>query len=339
MLLGEKGQSMTRGVVTLTMSEAPEGINESYQTPGRVESYIATQDLVIPKDALFSKIIQVLMTDTEPTRRSIRILEPGMGPAAFTRFVLSEPFTDRFDDIHIEGADISHGMLTHAMEVINALYESHANGQRVTVALWAGINCINGLDPFYREIQSGNRRFDAIVVSQFEHYCPNGRDSALARKYEKQGIPFSTKAEFRRLCYDLLDRGGMYFTIDDRLGESPEEHEQICQAWDSHIVRQFTDETVLCRLQSVSPALARNLRLSYDPQRPKQALRNVAARAREHRREICCEEIEPLSATSSDFAEIFGKENVHCMMHPSIETHPGFYLMWAVKRSRPIVQE
>jgi hypothetical protein len=256
-----------------------------------------------------------------------------MGPAAFTRFVLRRPFTDRFDDIAVVGADISHGMLVHATEVINALYESNGNGQRIKVALRSGINCVSALDPFYREIKSQHRSFDAIVSSQFEHYCPNSRTSALACKYQKLGIPFSTKTEFRHLCHDLLDRGGIYFTIDDRLGESPEEHEKICQAWDGHIVRQFTDEAVLHHLQSLSPALARNLRLNYDPQRPKQALLQVAAKAREHRREICCEEIEPLSTTRRDFVGIFGEENVYCMMHPSIETHPGFYLMWAVKRN------
>jgi hypothetical protein len=331
--VGEKTGSRVQEAVTLRVNEIPAGINESYQTPGRVESYVATQDLVVPKDVLFHRIIQVLMEEMEPARKSIRILEPGMGPASFTRFVLRKPFLDRFDDIYVEGADISHGMLVHATEVIKALYQSNVNGQRVKVALSSGINCINTGDPFYDEIRSQGRQFDAIVASQFEHYCPNSRQSALAGKYGQSGIPFSTKAEFRRLCHDLLSRGGVYFTIDDRLGESPEEHERICRAWDSHVVRQFTDDTVLHQLHELSPALARNLRLSYDRQRSLQALLNVAAKAREHRREICCEEIEPLSATTQDFLRLFGEKNVFCMMHPSIETHPGFYLMWGVKRS------
>lgn len=325
-------KSRTQRVVTLRASEVRSGINESYQTPARVQTYVATQDLVVPKDALFSRIISVLIDEIPPQKRSIRVLEPGMGPAAFTRFLLRKPFTDRFDEICVEGADISHGMLAYAAEVIEALYQSNVNGSRVTVSLSSGVNCVDAADAFYWAIQSQKRRFDAIVASQFEHYCPNSATSPLARRYREMKVPFSTKAEFRRHCYNLLDTGGFYFSVDDRLGESPEEHEAICGAWDGHVARQFTNDAILDHLDSLNPALARNLRLNYDRKRPMPALINVAAKAREHRRAICCEEIEPLSATRRGFVEVFGEDNVYCMMHPSIETHPGFYLMWAVKR-------
>ncbi len=328
----EGARSKARGVVTLTEVSTRLGINESYQTPARVQSYVATQDLIVPKDALFGRIIDVLINEMPPPKRSIGILEPGMGPATFTQYVLRRPFTDRFNEICIEGADISHGMLTYAAEVIDARYQSNVNGSRVTVALSSGVNCIDITDPFYYRIKSRGRRFDAVVASQFEHYCPNSATSPLAKTYRERGIPFSTKTEFRRHCYDLLGKRGFYFTIDDRRGESPEEHRAICEAWDSHVARQFTDEAILERLKSLNPALARNLRLTYDRKRPLSELLNVVAKAREHRRAICYEEIEPLSATRRDFAEIFGEDNVRCMMHPSIETHPGFYLMWAVKR-------
>lgn len=327
-----KPKSKAPGVVTLRASDTRAGINESYQTPARVQTYVATQDLVVPKDALFNRIISVLINEVDAAKRSIRILEPGMGPAAFTRFVLRRPFTDRFDEIHVEGADISHGMLSYAAEVIEALYQSNVNGSQVTVSLSSGVNCVDASDAFYWAMKSQKKRFDAIVASQFEHYCPNSPTSPLADRYRELKVPFSTKSEFRRHCHDLLDKGGFYFTVDDRLGESPEEHKAICDAWDGHVVRQFTDDIILEHLRSLNPALARNLRLNYDRKRPTSALINVAAKAREHRRSICCEEIEPLSATRRDFVEIFGEDNVFCMMHPSIETHPGFYLMWAVKR-------
>jgi len=328
----EKPKFKTRGVVTLTEVSARLGINESYQTPARVQSYVATQDLIVPKDPLFARIIRVLIDEMAPTQRTIRMLEPGMGPATFTQYVLRRPFTDRFDEIYVEGADISHGMLSYAAEVIDARYQSNVNGSRVIVALSSGVNCIDITDAFYSGIKSRNKRLDAVVASQFEHYCPNSSSSLLAQTYRERKVPFSTKTEFRRHCYDLLSKGGFYFTIDDRLGESREEHKMICDSWDSHVVRQFTNNTVLEHLQSVNPALARNLRLTYDRKRPARELVNVVAKAREHRRAICYEEIEPLSATRRDFVEIFGEDNVYCMMHPSIETHPGFYLMWAVKR-------
>jgi len=328
----EKPKSKTPGIVTLTEVSTRLGINESYQTPARVQSYVATQDLIVPKDVLFGRIIRVLIDEMVPTKRSVRILEPGMGPAAFTQYVLRRPFTDRFDEIYVEGADISHGMLTYAAEVIDARYQSNVNGSRITVALSSGVNCIDITDPFYWRVKSRNKRFDAVVASQFEHYCPNSSSSPLAKTYRERKVPFSTKTEFRRHCYDLLGKGSFYFTIDDRLGESPEEHKAICDAWDSYVVRKFTDDAILEHLKSRNPALARNLRLTYDRKRPVWELANVVAKAREHRRAICYEEIESLSATRRDFAEIFGEDNVYCMMHPSIETHPGFYLMWAVKR-------
>jgi hypothetical protein len=329
----DKAKSKTPAVVTLRASQSRSTVNESYQTPARVQTYVATQDLVVPKDALFNRIIHVLVNQMNPTKRAIRILEPGMGPAAFTRYVLRRPFTDRFDEIHVEGADISHGMLSYAAEVIEALYQSNVNGSRVTVSLSSGVNCVDANDAFYWSIKSQNKRFDAIVASQFEHYCPNSPTSPLADRYREMKVAFSTKGQFRRHCYDLLEPGGFYFSVDDRLGESPEEHEAICEAWDGHVARQFTNDAILEHLHSLNPALARNLRLNYDRKRPMSALVNVAAKAREHRRTICCEEIEPLSATRKDFVEVFGEDNIYCMMHPSIETHPGFYLMWAVKRN------
>ena len=100
----DTNESPQQAVVTLTASDAAAAINEGYQTADRAGSYVATQDLVVPKETLFGKIIEVLMRETAPSRRSIRILEPGMGPAAFTRFVLRRPFLDRFDDIRVQGA-------------------------------------------------------------------------------------------------------------------------------------------------------------------------------------------------------------------------------------------
>lgn len=326
-------ESVKRGVVTVKACEARRGVNRFYQNPNRVQSYAATQKFVVDKDDFYREIIDVLVNGIEPIDGSIRIFEPGIGPAAFTRFVLQKPFVDRFDKIDIEGADISHTMITYAAELINRLYQSNGNGNRVDATLTSGANCINPTDPFYQAIRSKNKLFDAIVASQFEHYCPNSSESELACRYRESGIPFSTKQEFRQFCYSLLVEGGIYFTVDDRLGETPEEHEMICYAWDSHVVSQFADDTVLQQIDCMNPLLARNIRLTYDPEREKDALINVAAKAREYRRRISGEEIEPLSKTRQDFIHMFGEENVYCMMHPSARTHPGFYLMWGIKRA------
>jgi len=275
----------------------------------------------------------VLVREMRPQTKHIRLFEPGMGPAAFSRYVFQPAFLARFMDIDIQGADISRAMVEYAAELMNELYQAQAGQNRIYVVLASGVNCIDIHEPYYQDITALRGDYDAVVSSQFEHYCPNHHDSELAGRLEDARIPYCTKSEFRHFCYDLLAEGGIYFTIDDRLGESPEEHQRICRAWDRHVVKQFTDEGVLAELDRLNTALARNLRISYDPQRETETLVHIAAKAREHRREICREEIEPLSKTRRDFAELFGPENVHCMAHPSTDSHPGFYLMWGIKKN------
>lgn len=325
-------ESRTQRTVAFKDGRARSGICGGYQTPARMPSCVSTRDQVVLKDALFATIMRVLISGIDAKKRSVRILEPGMGQFAFAQVVAHRPFTDRFDEIVVEGGDTSQGPPTCVTEVIAAHYQSKVNGSRVTVVLNSGVNCIDATASFYRALKSRDKRFDAVVASQFEHYCPNGAMSPLAERYRELGVPFSTKTEFRYLCYDLLDQGGFYFTIDDRWGEPPEEYKTTSGAPDSHVGCRFMNDNVVESLASEDPALAKNLRLSHDLYRSSEALLSVTARVRAYRRTVCCEETEPLSATRRDFAGLFGERNVYCTMHPSIETHPGFYLMWAVKR-------
>lgn len=328
----ERPKSRTQGLGMVTAKGAPLRLREYYQPPARVQPHVPAQDPLVPENALFGAIIRVLIHEIPVKKRSIRILEPGMDQAAFTRLVMRPPLTDRFDEIYVEGTDISQGMPTRATEVVDALYQSRVNGSRVTVALSSGANCINAADTFYWAIKSAKKRFDAVVATQLEHYCPNSPTSPLADRYRKRKVRFSTKTEFRHHCYELLDAGGFYFAVDDRLGESLEERKMICDGPDGHRVRQFMDDMSYERCESLNPAVARHLQLAHTHKQPASALANVIAGPRNHRRAVCCAEVEPLSVTRRDFVEIFGEENVYCSMHPSIETHPGFYLMWAVKR-------
>jgi len=198
--------------------------------------------------------------------------------------------------------------------------------------LTSGVNCVDEFNGFYQGMKDESIRFNVILASQFEHYCPNEHRSDLAEKYRKRGKTYSTKSEFRKLCHGLLKNRGIYFTIDDRFGEHPEEHAALCKAWDTFVVTQATDPEVLQQIRLNSPNLAKKLAKRYDPSLPMDKLVGIAGETRAHRRGICDEEIEPLTTTLNDLKGIFGKDNVNYIMHPSRETHPGFYLAYAVKR-------
>jgi len=327
----ETARRETREIVSLVRKDTTNDINVGYQVPQRVRSYTSTQDLlIVPKALLFDRIIQIMKSDIK-TSHGLKILEPGIGPAMFAEYFMNKSLLDHFQAIHLEGADISHGMLEYALKLLNDLYKEKGKGYRMTVELTSGINCANEFDPYYQSLISDEKRFDAIIASQFEHYCPNRHRSDLAQKYRKNRVTYSTKHEFRQLCKSLLEEGGIYFTIDDRLGENPEEHAAICKAWDTFVVTQATNPEVLNQIFQQAPSLAEKLGKKYDKSFGQDESLRIASETRVHRRNLCNEEIEPLSTTINDLEGIFGKGNVKYMMHPSKKTHPGFYLAWAVK--------
>lgn len=320
-----------RDRVTLVKMKTPDDINTGYQVPQRVKSYTTTQDLmIVPKAPLFANIIQIMKSDIR-TFHGCRILEPGIGPAMFAEYFMNNNLLDHFQKIHLEGADISHGMLEYASTLLNNLFREKGKDYEMTVQLTSGINCANEFDSYYQSLISDEKRFDAIIASQFEHYCPNEHRSKLAQKYRTKGVPYSTKHEFRQLCHNLLEREGIYFTIDDRLGENTEEHAAICKAWDTFVVTQATNPEILAHIAEQSPNIAKKLAKKYDKSFGQYELLRIASETRVHRRNLCNEEIEPLSATLNDLEGMFGKDNVAYIMHPSKRTHPGFYLAWAIK--------
>ena len=326
------GRSLSDGIVTLTTREAIREINKSYQTANRVKSYVASQNYVVSKAEFFEAALEVLKANFSGRTKPLRVFEPGMGPAAFSRNLLQSSVLSTVGPVHVEGTDISDEMLLFATNLINNLYRENAVGEAIAFNLTAGVNGMDLSDPYYRKLERDKQRFDVIITSQFEHYFPNSESSPLAEKLKAKGISYSTKRAFRKYCYGLLAQGGIVFTVDDRLGETAEEHAEICRAWDTHVVNQFTDPDIIKRLESLNRSLASNLRMTYDASRPKEELVKIAAKTREHRRDICYEEIEPISRTKKDFIEIYGEENVQIMMHPSGSTHPGFYLIWATKK-------
>lgn len=320
------------GIVELNVREAIREINKSYQTQNRVQSYVVSQNYVVSKTPFFKKALDVLSKTFKSLPQPLRVFEPGMGPAAFSQHLLHSDLLDVLKAVHVEGTDVSDEMLIYATDLLNRLYVENIEGSNVKFNLTAGVNGMNLSDPFYQSLNAQKRKFDVIFASQFEHYFPNSNDSELSQRLTEKEIFYSTKKEFRQYCYDLLDDGGVFFTVDDRLGETSKEHEEVCLAWDTHIVKQFTDENVLKIIENLNGPLVRNLRMTYDASRPADDLVKIAKKTREHRRNICYEEIEPLSKTKLDFIEIFGEGNVEIMMHPSTHTHPGFYMISAFKR-------
>lgn len=321
-----------RRIVSLIKTETENDINVGYQVPQRVKSYTFTQDLlIVPKASFFDQVIEIMISKIR-VANGLKLFEPGIGPAMFAEHFMNRNLLEHFKKIHLVGADISHGMLEYASTLLNNLYEAKGNSFKITAEFSSGINCINEFDPFYQNILLDNESFHSIIASQFEHYCPNGHRSDLAQKYRTNRTPYSTKHEFRQLCYDLLEKGGIYFTIDDRLGETHEEHATICKAWDTFVVDQSTDQNVLEQIAQKSPDLANKLGKKYNPQFGTDELLKLASETRVHRRNLCNEEIEPLTATLNDLKGIYGKDNVSHVLHTSTMTHPGFYLAWAVKK-------
>ncbi|MFH1641447.1 MAG: aldehyde dehydrogenase family protein [Nanoarchaeota archaeon] len=318
-----------RGIVSITQLSTPNDVNMGYQTPNRVDSYVATQEhIIVPKGPFFERMLDTIKKAMHG-KSKISFFEPGIGPAFFVLYLMRNGLTDDFK-VEYAGADISHGFCDYDARVLSALHKKL--GGKIAVDLTSGVNCADEFHPFYKNLREDGKTFDVILASQFEHYCPNDNRSDLALKYRARGKGFSTKSEFRQMCYNLLNPGGLYFTIDDRLGENQEDHARICRAWDSFVIKQSADPGVLSQIEKLNPNLASKLRKNYDPEAGMDHLLKMAAKTREHRRYVCDEEIEKVSTTKSDLINIFGERNMGLMWHPFKDTHPGFYLAYAIKR-------
>lgn len=326
------------GNVILTCQETSLTVNHGYQTPNRVKSYLATQEnLVVPKQPFFDRILQEIDNRFSLISDNLRIFEPGFGPALFARQLLESSFLSYHPRIHIEGADISYGFLYYSASLLNRIYDRNkTHNSHFSCHLSSGVNCINEFDPYY-DRGSNADRFHLILASQFEHYCPNSTRSTQGIRYRRAGIPFSTKREFRQMCYSKLKDGGIYCTIDDRRGETPEEQEILDNAWDEYVARQYCNPNITSRIQNLDPSIHNKIinrvKLHTD-KRGKVCLDSLIKdirNTRNHRRAMCCEEIEPLSATLKDFREIFGRNNVIYVPHPYTRSHSNFYLIIGIR--------
>ena len=226
-------------------------------------------------------------------------------------------------------------MIQLAIDLIkrNQLFlPEHRDKLLVDIDLTSGANVVSPASDYYKFINEtiiDHGGFDVILASQFEHYFPNTTDSGLAKNISTLDIDFYTKFEFRQLCYRYLKKGGIYFSIDDRLGETEEEQERLCCEWDKWVATQLTDRHNLEAMRSKNKAFTDKLEKHYNPD---EINIEKVRRYREFRRSDCREEIEKLSQTIADFNKIFGDKNVFIKDH-LFSSHKNFYLIWGIKNS------
>jgi len=245
-----------------------------------------------------------------------RLAELGVGTGGFLEAVARRGI---WPEAELVGCDRSAARIAVAGETLRSL----GRGAR----LCAGVNALDAGDSFYREVAAAGSA-DVVVLSQFEHYAPNDRGSALAARLAREGRPFGTKAEVRRLAHSRLRPGGWLFVIDDYKADTPEEQDAWDRAWDAHVVAQWARPDVIAGLRAVDPVWAARLARHYDPARPWEERLRLAARARARRRRRDGEELQSLAAACGDFHALFDGGAHGLLPHPQAASHPQFFLHW-----------
>ena len=325
-------ETPARDTVDLTPREAPRGVNPGYQKASRPLTYAATQPLLVDKEPLFARILTAVEKAwpawCAAAPEGISVVEPGCGPgffmAAFLRWLATR--TDS-TPVHLVGADLSTGMIDLAHRRLDPLVATLRPQRPVTLSLTGSVDLLPPEAPFFQEI--GAPKAHLVIAAQFEHYFPNRPDSPLASALTKTGRIVRTKADFRRWAHHILAPGGLYATIDDALGASPQEEARWQAAWDRHVIERFASPGILESLGRSAPTLAQVLRRHYAPHRPEGDRLRHARRAREIRRRSCLEEVETLAETRAGLESIFGEGRVLVESHPDPRTHPQFFLALA----------
>jgi SAM-dependent methyltransferase len=276
--------------------------------------YAVLQPLVVDKGPLFRAMIRLVeLGGVVPGR----VVELGVGTGGFLEAVARAGV---WPGASLVGADVAVERLMVARETLAALGRS--------AMFCDGVNALDAGDPFYvGPVPAGSA--DVVVMAQFEHYAANGPESGLARRREREGRVWCTKAALRRLAWARLRPGGWLFVIDDYAAGSAELQARWDRAWDAHVVRQLTGERVRGALQAHGLSGAAWRGGGYDPGRPWSERLALAARVRRRRRHRDGEEVQPWSDAFEDFRVLGGAGGCGLMPHPAVASHPQFFLMWA----------
>ncbi len=259
--------------------------------------YAATQPFIVDKTPFFERLADEIADGP--------VVELGVGPGGFLAWASGRT------EARLIGCDASPGMISLARAAAPRA-EWHAE-----------VDLLDVDAPFYKNLP----RARLIVLSQAEHYAPNGAASPLAARLVAAGRPATAKPALRRHLALLLAPGGVLAVIDDFRADDAGTDAEWTSAWDAHVVRQFADPAVVAAVGSTDPAAAAHLRKHYAATRPESERLQLARRARERRRVRQWEETQRWSEAQADFAAVFGEGNVWCMRHPSGATHPSFFML------------
>lgn len=301
---------MNTCVVSVLEGIRRKAVNPGYERSDRALSYALTQEFIAPKECFFARLKARL---NARANRSIKIMEPGVGPAPFISSVIRDAPVHENWKLNYTAADISCDMIRIAADSI--LQAARASAARIDIhaQLFAPINCLCLRNRFMRRACASGG-YDVILTSQFEHYLPNDLNSPLAARLRSQGICFTTKSRFRRALSRLLRPGGMYVTIDDFDLDDQSANEESLQQWDAYVVEQLSDRKHVEAIGARSDQLAERIRTRYDAKLSFEKRLRGAAEARLRRRQICLEECGSLIATRREFLDVF--DDIEVLQHP-----------------------
>lgn len=314
--------------IRLHQSRFDQIVNPGFQKPTRAQSYLCTQDLIVPKQEALGRIAKDLAA-RYADREALTIYIPGIGTAPFVRLLLTSDGLLLNKRLHIIGADISEAMVKAGLDEIQALTDEHTPGAGLSMDFHIGCNLLDQNDPFYRLLEEEQLRFDVILSSQFDHYFPNGRSSLLASNLKKRGVTAMHKLRQYQRCHALLKPQGRLYILDDFEGDTQSETEAWNDNWDAFVAGRFKDERVRKSLEAAEPDVGRMVRAIYPEGADEAELQRRATARRIARRKVCMEEIRPVASTMTDLKAVFGA-NV-AMMDPVMKDLPQFKLLVATK--------
>ncbi len=302
-------------------------ISSGYTSKNKANSYTLTQKYISDKSPFHQKILDVIKDAKFKNR--INLFDIGTGPGFFIQDLIKSYSPRNNLSMNIFGADISPYMITQTQKAIKSVLQD-ASYDNYRIQLYSGIDLINTKSENFQKI-TNKKKYDVIIASQFEHYFPYNRESALALQLKKDSREFSTKNEFREKCYDMLKQGGIYFTIDDFIGKTREEHELNLLTWDTHIAKTLSNSNVINEIYQTDSLLAEKISNIYQSHLDTEELVKTVKEFRERRRQNDREETQKLQESLNNLRGIYGKDNISHMLHPS-ENFPNFFLAWAIKK-------
>ena len=284
--------------------------NPGYLSKDRVASYAATQEIIVPRENIYSRIIDRIPWNPAAC---LKFVEFGFGTGAFLQRLVSV-CRERQQRARVAAFDLSPQMGELAKFALERELTKDAD---IEISLVTGVNC---LDPeFSSPLFDDAEPIDVVAQLQFAHYAPNSHESFLGRKTRQDGTPRLTKPEWLQRLRDWLAPNGILFEFDDFAGASTLEDEIGLKAWDLWVLRQLRDPQVQDRIGQTYPRLVQSIVKRYSKGDSLEEMLSAVERHRTKRRSVCREEVVTLDRYLSWLRETFGSgSTVH------LETGLGF---------------